>query len=111
MRPCSQLICRLLSSNTVTVDFQNNDGTATAGADYVARSGKIVFNPGDTVKTRTVMTVQDNLAEPVENFTMTLSNPVNASLGQSTGTATINDDDSGGGQGVFCGQPNINTSV
>ena len=98
------------ASNNVTVQYQTVDGTATSASDYVARSGIVVFNPGDTVKTRTVMTQQDNLPEPDEIFTMSLTNPTNATLAQSAGTATINDDD-GGSQGTFCGQPNINTAV
>ena len=98
------------ASSNVTVDYQTVDGTATSATDYVARSGIVVFNPGDTVKTRTVMTQQDNLTEPDEIFTMTLTNPTNATFAQSVGTAIINDDD-GGSQGTFCGQPNINTAV
>ena len=97
------------ASNTVTVNFQTNNGTATAGADYVARSGKITFRPGETVKTRTVTILQDNLSEGTENLTMSLSNPVNANLGQSTGTATITDDDSGGTSS--CGEPSIDRAV
>ena len=96
-------------SNNVVISYQTANGSATAGSDYTARSGTVVFRPGDTIKTRTVMTVQDSLSESIETFTMTLSNPVNATLGQSVGTATINDDDAGG-QGIFCGEPTINTS-
>ena len=34
---------------TVTVNFATTDGTATAGSDYVARSGTLTFSPGVTV--------------------------------------------------------------
>ena len=96
-------------SNNVVIDYQTVNGTAMSGSDYDSRSGRIVFSPGDTVKTRTVNILQDSLSEANEIFTMTLTNPVNATLGQSTGTATISDDD-GDGQGTFCGEPSINTS-
>ena len=97
------------ANNTVTVSYQTNDGTAISGSDYISRSGNIVFNPGDTHKTRTVMIVQDSVTESEEVFTMTLTNPVNATLGQSTGTATVQDDDNS--QGNVCGQPAIDTSI
>ena len=97
------------SSSTVTVNYQTVSGTATAGSDYTPRSGKIVFNPGETRKTRTVLTTQDNLSEGNEAFTMLLTNSVNAALGQSTGTATINDDD--GGSISPCGQPSIDRTT
>src|SRR5262249_50627906 len=31
-----------------TVDFSTLDGTAVAGVDYIANSGTLTFNPGDT---------------------------------------------------------------
>ena len=85
------------ASNNVVIDYQTVNGTAISGSDYNSRSGRIVFSPGDTVKTRTVNILQDNLTEANEIFTMTLTNPVNATLGQSTGTATITGDNGGGG--------------
>ena len=97
------------ASNQVAIDYETGNETATAGSDYIARSGTVVFNPGDTIKTRTVMTVQDNQSESIETFNMTLSNPVNSALGKSVGIATISDDDGGGG-GSVCGDPNINAT-
>src|SRR5215831_1915448 len=40
-----------VSSQSVTVHFATADNTATAGSDYVATSGTLTFNPGDTTKT------------------------------------------------------------
>ena len=81
------------ATNNVVVNYATANASATQPQDYTARSGVVVFNPGQTQKTRTVTTIQDNLNEGNEQFTMILTNPVNASLGQSTGTVTINDDD------------------
>ena len=39
------------SSETVTVEYETADGTATAGDDYTAKSGTLTFNPGETSKT------------------------------------------------------------
>ena len=43
------------ATGTVTVSFATANGTATAGCDYVANSGTLTFNPGETVKTVTVL--------------------------------------------------------
>src|SRR5262245_41160837 len=42
------------SSKKITVDFATSDGTATAGADYVAKSGTVTFNHGQTSQTVTI---------------------------------------------------------
>ena len=36
------------SSETVTVDYAMSAGTATAGDDFTAASGQLVFDPGTT---------------------------------------------------------------
>jgi hypothetical protein len=38
-------------TGTVSVDYATADRTAVAGSDYVAKSGTLVFAPGDSVKT------------------------------------------------------------
>jgi uncharacterized delta-60 repeat protein len=42
------------SSGAVTVDYATSDGTASAGADYVAAQGTIAFADGETSKTFTI---------------------------------------------------------
>ena len=75
----------------VVVDYETINGTATAGSDYLARTGKLVFKPGQTVKTRTVQTLEDSTPEAVERFRMRLSNVINAVLGSSSGVITVED--------------------
>ena len=53
---------------TVTVNFNTADATAKAGSDYAARSGALSFAPGEKSKTITVTILDDNEAEPVEEF-------------------------------------------
>ncbi len=78
----------------VTVNYATANGTATAGADYVAASGPVeTFAPGQTTKQVTVQVIGDILVEPSETFTVTLSAPNNAALGTSVATGTITDDD------------------
>ncbi len=81
------------SGQTVTVHFATADGTATAGSDYVAASGDLVFASGETVKSIRVLVNGDTEVEPNETFFVNLDSPVNASLwkGQAAGTI-INDD-------------------
>ncbi|HEX7155181.1 MAG TPA: Calx-beta domain-containing protein [Thermoanaerobaculia bacterium] len=81
------------SSLPVSVSYATGGGTATAGIDYVASSGSVTFNPGVTARTITIPTIGDALAEANETFTVTLSTPVNGTLGTATATGTILDDD------------------
>lgn len=76
------------SAQIVSVNYATSDGTATAGADYTASNGTVTFNPGETVKSFTVPILDDGDQENIETVTLTLSNPVNASLGVLT-TATL----------------------
>ena len=102
------------TEKVTTVDWATSNGsadTATLGgdfSDYTAANGSFTFaggsawqgqfgglnfTPGDTSKTIRVQTSQDFIDEPDETFTVTLSNPVNATLGDATATGTIEDDD------------------
>ena len=84
------------SEQTVTVDYATADGTATAGSDYVATSGTVTFNPGQTVRTFNVAVNGDTTDEADENFFVNLSNLSNATIGDITdaqGVGTITDDD------------------
>jgi len=52
----------------VTVAYATRDYTAIAGEDYLAASGTVTFNPGETLRTVTVMIVGDVAADPAEGF-------------------------------------------
>lgn len=82
------------SFQTVVIDYTTVDGTATvADVDYVAKSGEVRFLPGVEVLTRGIQYIGDTDIEPDEFFTVELSNPINATIGQGTATVTILDDD------------------
>ena len=81
------------SDGTVSVDYATTDGTATATGDYTALSGTLTFLNGETSKTIPLTPIDDTTWEPSEDFTLTLSNVVDATLGLATATVTINDDD------------------
>src|SRR5262249_14669536 len=76
-------------ARTVTVDFVTADGTATAGNDYVAQSGTLTFNPGETSKQITVVVNGNTSIGPDQTFFVNLSNPTNVSLAKAQGVGTI----------------------
>ncbi len=83
------------SSKPVTVTYATSNGTATAGTDYVAvAAGAVTIPAGQTTGTANVTVNGDIADEGVETFNVTLSNPVNATLGTATAVGTILNDDS-----------------
>jgi uncharacterized protein YkwD len=78
----------------VTVDYATVAGTATAGTDFVAKSGTITFAPGVNSAVVWVLVKGDRTPEPQESFTVRLADPTNAKRGRRTGTASIISDDS-----------------
>ncbi|MHA0287848.1 Calx-beta domain-containing protein [Mycobacterium sp. C3-094] len=96
------------STDTVTVRYTTGNGTATAGTDFVATAGTVTFAPGVTTQMVHVDIVGDSLHESTEAFTVTLSNPTGATIGDGTAVGTITDDDAGvtpGTGGLNSGNP------
>ncbi len=82
------------STDTVTVGYETQDDSATAGSDYVGSSGSLSFAPGEQSKTISIQVVGDTSNEPDEMFNVVLSSPVNATISNGTGIGSIlNDDD------------------
>ncbi len=81
------------SSDAVSVDYATKDGTATAGDDYTSKSGTLRIEPNSTSGTISVTINDDQVHEGNENFTVTLSNAVNATIGTAAATGTIEDDE------------------
>ena len=86
----------------LTVDWETSDGSgddaATAGSDYEAASGQVVFNDGEAERTISVNITDDSDEEGNETFTLTLKNPVGLVLpADPTATGTILDDDGSAG--------------
>jgi hypothetical protein len=80
--------------STVTVDYATADGTASAGSDYVAKSGTLTFPKGATLRTVVVFVKGDRVPEADETFFVNLSNPSsNAVIADSQGRGTILNDD------------------
>ena len=77
----------------MSVSYATADGTAVAGADYAAGSGTASFAAGAVTTEVTVLVSGDAVHELDETFAFTLSEPVNATLGDGDATATIVNDD------------------
>jgi large repetitive protein len=81
------------SASTVTVHFATSNSSAVTPSDYVATSGNLTFDPGQTTKTITIDVNGDTTWEGNESFFVTLSAPTNATLGDSLGIGSISNDD------------------
>ena len=81
------------SFKAASIDFATQDGTAAAGSDYTATSGQVTFAPGETSRSISVPVIGDEITESDETFSLKLSNPVNATLSQSSVMGTILNDD------------------
>jgi hypothetical protein len=80
------------SNLTVTVNFATAHNTTTTG-DYVGVSGTLIFNPGETTKTVSVMVLGEDINEFDETFFLNLSDPTNATISDGQGVGTILNDD------------------
>jgi Tol biopolymer transport system component/subtilisin family serine protease len=93
------------NSQPVTVNYSTSDssgstpcqintgGTASDRCDYATAVGTLRFAAGETSKTIQIPLIDDRYIEPVETFTLTLSNAQGAALGISTATVSIINDD------------------
>jgi pimeloyl-ACP methyl ester carboxylesterase len=81
-------------SGTSAVAYETSNLSASDRSDYTAAAGTLRFGPGEVSKAISVYVTDDAFAEPAETFTLTLKNPVGATLGgPSSVTVTINDND------------------
>ena len=81
----------------LSVDYTTRDGSATAGSDYLPRSGTLVLYPEENQAVIAVEVVGDTVAEPDETFYLDVFNPVGGSFGAGVTTLTamrtiVNDD-------------------
>jgi len=81
------------ATGTVTVAYATADGTATAGSDYIAKSGTVTFAAGETQKTISITVNGDKVAELNETLALTLSAPSGATIADGAAVGTILTDD------------------
>lgn len=81
--------------NYSTLIPNNAPNPAMSGDDFIERRGTIIFQPGETRKTRDIGIINDDIEEPNEVFRFKLSEPVNATIAAGSEQAKIfilNDD-------------------
>jgi len=77
----------------VTVSFTTTDGSALAGSDYVATTGSVTFNPGQTSQTIVVPIIGDTAVEYDEYLGVNLTAATNATFLTGSAIGYILDDD------------------
>ena len=87
------------ATSAVTVTYSTADGNGPTGAingvDVTAQTDQVLtFAAGQTQKVITVATIDDELPESAEEFEVTLSSAVGATISRSTAIGTIDDNDS-----------------
>lgn len=86
-----------VSGLDVEVDFATHDTTATAPADYISTTQRLLLSAGTLSVTIPVTITDDAIDEEnAETFSVTLSTPLYATLGVSVGVGMILDDDTAG---------------
>lgn len=84
------------SSRDIAVDYVTTDGTALSTSDYTSANATLTIPAGNTSGTITIIVAADTQFESTETLTVTLSNPVNSTLGTVSAIGTITNDDAGG---------------
>ncbi|MGP3699700.1 Calx-beta domain-containing protein [Rhodobacter sp. NSM] len=83
------------STERIAIDFQTLAGTARAGSDFTARSGEVVFRPGQTTAEIRIPIADDLALENTESFSLRLVPPFPSQISSATpvpvGVATIID--------------------
>ncbi len=77
----------------VSFDYATANMTATNPSDFEARQGTIIIGVGQTQVSTRINLVKDERDETNERFKLVITNPRNAIIGKSSGTATIINDD------------------
>lgn len=85
-----------VSGKPVTVSFAVSPGTATPKVDYDTFFGSVTIPPGTLSRIVAVTVSGDSFVEPNETFSVTLSDPVNATINRAQAVGSIVNDDVGG---------------
>ena len=83
-----------VSANIIEVTYATNGGTATAGQDYNALAGTLVFAPGEISKSIMLTILDDAITEADETVQLSITDATYSVPGESNPlTFTIKDND------------------
>jgi cellulase/cellobiase CelA1/aryl-phospho-beta-D-glucosidase BglC (GH1 family) len=80
------------ASQSVSVSWTTQDGTALAGTDFTAASGTLTFAAGETSKAITIPLLPNTTSTDVRSLWINLSSPINAALATPSALAAITPD-------------------
>ena len=85
----------VFGSEKVTIQVSTQDGTANAGADFIAKNGiEVSFLPGEKTKKFQIELVEDAVKESDETFSVIIKGAsLNAKILDATANGTILNDD------------------
>jgi chitin-binding protein len=83
--------------STARVSYATSDVTAEAGSDYTPAVGTVEFAAGEDRGILTIPITNDTVMEEREVFSISLTKPVDLSIGVPLARVTVEDDDSKGG--------------
>ncbi len=78
---------------TVVVTYTTATDTAVSNLDFIAQTGSLTFNPGETTQTIAITISGDNIIENDETFFVNLTDIYNAPISDNQGVGTIINDD------------------
>jgi Ca2+-binding RTX toxin-like protein len=82
----------VLASKSISVNYTTAPINATANSDYTSQTGTLTIAANSSIGTIFIPILNDNFNEVDEAFTVTLSNPINATLSaDSVGEVIITD--------------------
>jgi hypothetical protein len=74
------------SANAVSINYATADSSAAAGTDYLARSGTLLFNPGETQKSFKVYALPNPARTSDASFAVNLTTATGTAAGSGVGT-------------------------
>ena len=74
---------------TATVAWETVEGSAKEGEDYIADSGTLIFQPGETTKTVSIDIVDDEVEDSGDTFTLELGNTSGVEIADGEATGEI----------------------
>jgi urease beta subunit len=80
-------------NQTVTVNYSTQNGSAVAGTDYVASSGKLTFARGETSKTIPIAVIGDRVVGADAYFLVNLEGTKNAKIADGQAVVSVADDE------------------
>lgn len=81
------------SARQISVSYQTENGTAVSPDDFIEKTGRLLFLPGEIEKTVGITVLGDTVPEEDETFRLVLISEENAQIVRGEGIGTIKDND------------------